>query len=113
MVNWKASLKATAVGAVAGAAIGLIAFFLLASHQYPGMGATLFLLVPVAAGFSIVLVARQPNSAAAAALLSVLCSLVFLVALGKKGCCARFWHSRSLLQGWLSALGSEYCFASS
>jgi hypothetical protein len=85
VVNWKASLKATAVGAVAGAAIGLIAFFLLASHQYPGMGATLFLLVPVAAGFSIVLVARQPNSAAAAALLSVLCSLVFLVALGKEG----------------------------
>jgi hypothetical protein len=84
-MNWKASLKATAVGAVAGTAIGLIAFSFLTSRQYPNMGATLFLLVPVAAGFSIVLVARQPNSAAAAALLSVLFSLVLLVALGKEG----------------------------
>jgi len=49
------------------------------------MGAVLFLVVPVAAGFSIVLVARKPNSAVAAALLSVLCSLVLLVALGKEG----------------------------
>jgi hypothetical protein len=85
VMNWKASLKATAVGAISGTAIGLIAFSLLTSHQYPSMGATLFLLVPVAAGFSIVLVARQPNSAAAAALLSVLCSLVLLVGLGKEG----------------------------
>ena len=85
MMNWKASLKAAAVGTLSGTAIGLVAFSLLASLQYPGMGATLFLLVPVAAGFSIVLVARKPNSAAAAALLSVLCSLVLLVALGKEG----------------------------
>jgi len=49
------------------------------------MGAVLFLLVPVAAGFSIVLVARKPNSTIAAALLSVLCSLVLLIALGKEG----------------------------
>ena len=85
MLNWKASLKATAVGAGAGTAIGLIAFYLLTSRQYPRMGATLFLVVPVAAGFSIVLVSRKPNSAAAAALLSVLCSLVLLVALGREG----------------------------
>ncbi|MGC2479070.1 MAG: hypothetical protein WA423_04550 [Candidatus Sulfotelmatobacter sp.] len=84
-MNWKSSLKATAVGTISGTAIGLIAFFLLTSHQYPRMGATLFLLVPITAGFSIVLVARAPNSAAAAALFSVLCSLVLLVALGKEG----------------------------
>jgi hypothetical protein len=84
-MDWKASLKAAAVGTLSGTAIGLIAFYFLTSHQYPGMGATLFLLVPVAAGFSIVLVARKPNSAAAAALLSVLFSLVLLVALGKEG----------------------------
>jgi hypothetical protein len=84
-MDWKASLKAAAVGTLSGTAIGLIAFYFLTSHQYPGMGATLFLLVPVAAGFSIVLVARPPNSAAAAALLSVLFSLVLLVALGKEG----------------------------
>jgi hypothetical protein len=87
VMNWKASLKAASVGTISGTAIGLIAFFLLTSRQYPNprMGGTLFLLVPIAAGFSIVLVARKPNSAAAAALFSVLCSLVLLVALGKEG----------------------------
>jgi len=85
-MDWKTSLKAAAVGTVSGTAIGLTAFFLLTSRQYPSMGAVLFLLVPVVAGFSIVLVARKPNSAiAAAALLSVLCSLVFLIALGREG----------------------------
>src|ERR1700677_951591 len=85
VMNWKASLKAAAVGTISGTAIGLIAFSLLTSHQYPSMGAVLFLVVPVAAGFSIVLVARTPNSAVAAALLSVLGSLVLLVALGREG----------------------------
>jgi hypothetical protein len=85
MTDWKASLKATGVGAVSGAAIGLAGFFFLASRQYPNMGAVMFLLVPVVAGFSIVLVARKPNSAVAAALLSVLFSLTLLVALGKEG----------------------------
>jgi hypothetical protein len=84
-MDWKASLKAAAVGTISGTAIGLTAFFLLTSHQYPSMGAVLFLLVPIAAGFSIVLVARTPNSTIAAALLSVLCSLVLLIALGKEG----------------------------
>ena len=49
------------------------------------MGAALFLLVPVAAGFSVAMVARKPNSTVAAALLSVVCSLVLLIALGKEG----------------------------
>jgi hypothetical protein len=85
-MNWKVLLKATAAGTMSGAAIGLIAFFFLTSRQYPSMGAALFLLVPVAAGFSVVLVARTPVSAAtAAALLSAVCSLVLLVALGKEG----------------------------
>jgi drug/metabolite transporter (DMT)-like permease len=65
-MNWRASLKAAAVGTMSGTAIGLIAFSFLTSHQHPSMGAVLFLLVPVAAGFSIVLVARTPNSAVAA-----------------------------------------------
>jgi hypothetical protein len=83
--DWKTSLKATAVGALSGATIGLAAFFFLTSRQYPSMGGIMFLLVPVVAGFSIVLVARKPNSTAAAALLSVLVSLGLLVALGKEG----------------------------
>jgi hypothetical protein len=85
VMELKASLKAAAVGTISGSAMGLVAFFLLTSQQHPAMGAVLFLLVPVAAGFSIVLVARKPNSAIAAALLSVLASLVILIALGKEG----------------------------
>jgi hypothetical protein len=86
VTNWKASLKATGVGTMSGTAIGLIAFFFLTSRQHPFMGEVLFLLVPVAAGFSVVLVARTPDSAAsAAALLSVVCSLILLVSLGKEG----------------------------
>jgi len=85
VTDWKASFTAAAVGTISGTAIGLIAFFFLTSHQYPSMGAGLFLLVPVVAGFSIVLVARKPNSTVAAALLSVVCSLVLLIALGKEG----------------------------
>ena len=85
MADWKASLKAMVVGAVSGAAIGLAAFFFLTSRQYPSMGGVMFLLVPVVAGFSIVLVARKPNSTVAAALLSVLVSLVLLVAMGREG----------------------------
>ncbi|MGA9393233.1 MAG: hypothetical protein WBV69_22580 [Candidatus Sulfotelmatobacter sp.] len=85
-MEWKASLKAAAVGTISGTAIGLIAFFFLTSLQHPNMGAVLFLLVPVAAGFSVVLVARTPDAAAAAAaLLSAVCSLVLLVALGREG----------------------------
>lgn len=49
------------------------------------MGVVLFLMVPLVAGFSVALVARRPNSVVAAALLSVLCSLVLLIAFGKEG----------------------------
>ena len=85
MRDWKASLKATAVGATAGAAIGLLAFFFLTSHQHPSMGSSLFLLAPIGAGFSIAMVARRPNSTAAAAALSVVSSLLLLIALGREG----------------------------
>lgn len=85
MRDWKSSLKATAIGAASGTAMGLLAFAFLSSRQAPGMGEVLFLLVPVVAGFSIEMVTRGFNSAAAAALLSVLCSLVMLIAMGKEG----------------------------
>src|SRR5271166_4328589 len=85
MANWKASFRATTVGALAGTAIGLTAFFFLTSGHHPAMGSVLFLMVPVVTGFSVALVARQPNSVVAAALLSILCSLVLLIALGKEG----------------------------
>ncbi len=83
--NWKASLKAIAVGTVTGTAIGLVAFRFLTSRQYPRMGSVLFLLVPIAAGFSIAMVARKPNTTTATAVLSVISSLVLLIALGAEG----------------------------
>jgi hypothetical protein len=83
--DWRASLKAIAVGAATGTAIGLLAFHFLTHHEYAGMGAVLFLLVPIAAGFSIAMVARKPDTTTGAAVLSVLISLVLLVALGAEG----------------------------
>jgi MFS family permease len=50
------------------------------------MGVSLFLLVPFVAGFSIALIARKPKSSVvAASLLSVIASLVLLIALGREG----------------------------
>lgn len=85
VANWKVSLIATAIGALVGAAVGLFAFFFLIGRQYPNMGAALFFLTPVAAGFSVAMIARKADSAVAAALLSVVGSLALLVALGKEG----------------------------
>ena len=85
VTDWNASLKATAVGLATGTTIGLLAFSLLADHKRPRMGSVLFWLVPIAAGFSIAMVARKPNTTTAAALLSVLCSLVILVGFGAEG----------------------------
>ena len=83
--DWKASLKAVAVGAVTGSVIGLVAFSFLTHRQYPGMGSVMFLFVPIAAGFSIAMVARKPNTTTAAAVLSVVSSLLLLIALGAEG----------------------------
>ena len=84
MRDWKAFARGVAVGACPGTAIGLLAFFFLTSSQHKGMGAVLFLLVPIVSGFSIALVASA-DTTTTAALLTVLCSLVMLVALGKEG----------------------------
>ena len=45
----------------------------------------LFLIVPVAAGFSVALVARRPNRTVSAALLAILGSLACLIAFGREG----------------------------
>ena len=85
MTDWKASLKATGVGTLGGVAIGLAAFYYLQYRQQPGMGLVLFVLVPVVGGFCSALVARGINHAVAAAFLSVLFSLVVLIATGREG----------------------------
>ena len=84
MTDRKIWLKATLVGASVGAAFGLAGFLLLTSW-HSGMGAALFLLVPVAAGFSIAIVARGQNSATAAGFLSLISSLAVLITTGKEG----------------------------
>ncbi|HSZ63308.1 MAG TPA: hypothetical protein VK828_16030 [Terriglobales bacterium] len=86
MTDWKASLKAAAVGAISGTAIGLVGFLFLTSRQGHSMGGSLFLLVPFVAGFAVAIVARKPKSAVVAAcLLSVVSSLILLIALGREG----------------------------
>lgn len=78
-------LKSTGIGAAAGSATGLVLFFVITWHESPGMGLTLFLLVPVVAGFSVAWTTRAGTGAAAAGLLSILGSLVVLIAVGKEG----------------------------
>ena len=85
VTDWKALVKPMVVGAATGTAVGLLSFGFLTFAQHPGMGTTLFVLSPIAAGFSIALVARSPHSTTAAALLSVVFSLVLLIVLGKEG----------------------------
>lgn len=78
------SLKAILLGGAVGTAFGVVGFLFLNS-RHDGMGEVLFLLVPVTAGFSIAMISRGASSAAAAAFLAVLCSLIILIATGKEG----------------------------
>jgi hypothetical protein len=105
MTDWKNSLIATAVGGLSGTAIGLVAFFLLTSRYYPNMVGTLFLAAPVAAGFSIALVSRKGHSWVAAVLLSVICSLILLVALGKEGTLCAILAFPIVVAGMLIGIG--------
>jgi len=83
--SWHEVGKALAAGTGAGVAVGLGGFFLAQMPHTTGMGSVMFLLVPVAAGFAIALVTPGPGVRIAAALLAVLVSLVFLIAMGKEG----------------------------
>jgi hypothetical protein len=85
MPNWKASILGALAGFAGGTVFGMLAFLFLSKQQGPAMGEALFLLVPVVAGFSITLVARKWDTAAGAGFLSVLVTLVLLIALGKEG----------------------------
>lgn len=82
--SWTNSLKAVVLGGAVGTGFGIAAFLFLNS-RHEGMGEVLFVLVPIAAGFSIAMISRGASSAAAAAFLAVLCSLTILIATGKEG----------------------------
>lgn len=79
------TLAASLIGAAVGVIVGLASFYFLSSREHPGMGLGIFILVPMSAGFAVALVAPKPNSAAAIGILSVLGSLVVLVATGREG----------------------------
>lgn len=84
MKDWNSPLKAAIIGTLTATAFGLAAFMLL-TLWHSGMGSALFLLTPLVAGFSIALVADDQNSAAAAAILSVVATLGMLIAFGREG----------------------------
>jgi hypothetical protein len=85
VTDWKDSLKATAAGALVGAGFGLLSFYFLTQRQFPNMGVALFFAAPVAAGFSVAMVARKGSRATVAVLLSVVFTLSLLIGLGREG----------------------------
>ena len=68
-----------------GICVGLGGFFLAGTPKSGGMGAVMFLLVPVCAGFAIAMVTRQPDTGWAAMLLAAFITLSFLVAFKFEG----------------------------
>src|SRR5689334_13160014 len=84
MTNWPMVWKGVGTGTLTGMAVGLMGFFLAASHA-AGMGVVMFCLVPIAAGFTVGLVTPRPNKGMAAGLLAILPSLIILIAFGKEG----------------------------
>ncbi|HEX4002095.1 MAG TPA: hypothetical protein VHX36_05565 [Candidatus Acidoferrales bacterium] len=79
MHDWEGSLRGVFVGAAVGVVFGLGGFFLSENHRTNSMGAVVFLLVPLAAGFAITMVAEGAQTISAAALLSTLVSLLTLI----------------------------------
>jgi hypothetical protein len=70
---------------VTGICVGLGGFFLADTPKAGGMGAVMFLLVPVCSGFAIAMVTRRPNTDWAAMLLAAFITLSFLVAFKFEG----------------------------
>jgi hypothetical protein len=79
MRDWEGSLRGVFVGAAVGIVFGLGGFFLSENHRTNSMGVVVFLLVPLAAGFAITMVAEGAQTISAAALLSTLVSLLTLI----------------------------------
>jgi Polyketide cyclase / dehydrase and lipid transport len=77
---------AVMVGALVGTALGLGGFFLTRFEPTNGMGVTMFVVTPFAAGFASGLVVKKSRLViVAASLLALLVSLLLLVSLGKEG----------------------------
>src|SRR5258708_3792115 len=78
------SYKRIAAGSLRGIVIGLVGFF-FAQYGTKGMGALIFCLFPMTAGFAIGFVTRGAKAAGVSALIALLGSLLLLIAAGKEG----------------------------
>lgn len=76
--------KRVAAGSLIGATIGVAGFY-LAEFGTKGMGLLIFCLFPMAAGVAIGFVARATKAAAVSAVIALLGSLGFLIAMGREG----------------------------
>jgi hypothetical protein len=77
-------IKGTIAGVLTGTTVGLLGFFLAEHRTVPAMGWVMFVLVPMAAGFAMALVAGS-RSLFLSACLSVIGSLGILIATGREG----------------------------
>ncbi len=75
--------KRIVIGSLTGLAIGLIGFFVAVSGR--GMGIVMFLLVPVVAGFVVGWAIPGRKAFMVSAMISLVGSLVVLIAVGKEG----------------------------
>ena len=81
--RWKISIEAMLVGIGVGIGFGVLAFIFL-MYRHEGMGETLFILVPVSAGFSIGIMTRRKGEAIATAI-ALTSPLLLLILLGAEG----------------------------
>lgn len=84
-MEWTKPAFGALIGVVTGTLFGLLAFHFLTPAQYPAMGQTLFVLTPTVAGFSIAMVTKRWDGMVAAGMISVVITLLVLVAFGKEG----------------------------
>lgn len=82
--DWPSIWKAAGLGIVVGIVVGLAGFFFAVAGS-AGMGWCMFFLVPVASGFTVAVLTRKPNTAAAANLIALIITLAILIATRLEG----------------------------
>ncbi len=109
-VDRKNTFKGVLAGAAVGTMLGLAGFFATISPRTGGMGAVLFLLVPVGAGFAVAVVTAKPNISTAAAFLGTLATLGILIATGREGLLCAILALPIIATGLLLGIGIGYLF---
>jgi F0F1-type ATP synthase assembly protein I len=84
-VKERSPFLGAAAGILVGAAFGLVGYLLATIPASRNLGSAVFVLVPFSAGIAISFTVRGKGSVTAAALISTLVSLIFLVAIGREG----------------------------